>query len=184
MIFPGTNGQPVRLPVYDLRTIPGGSGHALPPGMNNDPSSYDVIFVPPGMENVNISGNFKISEFQSGIPKIGPDGKVERDAQGNPVSIGKDPFLRLDPKLVEQLETLRVAFGGEPIKIISGYRTQAWNEAVGGVPGSQHLTGKAADFQVRGVSPADVYDYLDQFPGGLGKYSGFTHYDVGPTREW
>ena len=47
--------------------------------------------------------------------------------------------------LVENvLQPLRDAWGG-PLKINSGYRCKALNEAVGGVESSQHRTGSAAD---------------------------------------
>ena len=39
----------------------------------------------------------------------------------------------------------------EPIVINSGYRSEAVNKAVGGVKGSNHLTGCAVDIRVAGV---------------------------------
>ena len=39
----------------------------------------------------------------------------------------------------------------EPIIINSGYRSEAVNKAVGGVKGSNHLTGCAADIHVPGM---------------------------------
>ena len=47
------------------------------------------------------------------------------------------------------LEPLRKAMG-EPIKIGSGFRSQALNKAVGGVQHSQHLKGQAADLCIDG----------------------------------
>ena len=47
------------------------------------------------------------------------------------------------------LEPLRVAMS-EPIKIGSGFRSQALNKAVGGVYNSQHLKGQAADLCIDG----------------------------------
>ena len=41
--------------------------------------------------------------------------------------------------------------GDEPIIINSGYRSEAVNAAVGGVKGSNHLTGCAADIHVSGM---------------------------------
>ncbi len=41
--------------------------------------------------------------------------------------------------------------GDEPIIINSGYRSEAVNAAVGGVKGSNHLTGCAADIHVAGM---------------------------------
>ena len=42
------------------------------------------------------------------------------------------------------LDPLRERWG-KPIKVNSGYRCPALNEAVGGVPNSQHMKGEAAD---------------------------------------
>ncbi|MBQ6279096.1 MAG: peptidase M15 [Muribaculaceae bacterium] len=42
------------------------------------------------------------------------------------------------------LDPLREAWG-KPIRVNSGYRCQALNKAVGGVPASQHMRGEAAD---------------------------------------
>jgi uncharacterized protein YcbK (DUF882 family) len=46
--------------------------------------------------------------------------------------------------LVAKLERLRTIVG-KPIRIVSGYRSQATNQAVGGARNSQHLYGRAAD---------------------------------------
>ena len=48
---------------------------------------------------------------------------------------------------MDDLERLRVAVH-RPIRIVSGYRCQQHNAAVGGAPRSQHLYGKAADLVV------------------------------------
>ena len=45
----------------------------------------------------------------------------------------------------------------EPIIINSGYRSEAVNKAVGGVSGSNHLTGCAADIRVYGMEQAIRY---------------------------
>ena len=47
------------------------------------------------------------------------------------------------------LEPLRVAMN-EPIKIGSGFRSQALNKVVGGVANSQHLKGQAVDLCIDG----------------------------------
>ncbi len=90
---------------------------------------------------------------------------------------------RLTP-LCTVLEAIR-AFFGKPITILSGYRSPAYNTAVGGKKASQHLQGKAADITVEGVSAADVHEAILKLHkqgkiklGGLGKYPGFTHVDV------
>lgn len=48
-------------------------------------------------------------------------------------------------RLLEVLERLRAAGGGRPLPIVSGYRSETHNRAVGGAPNSQHLRGRAAD---------------------------------------
>jgi hypothetical protein len=45
----------------------------------------------------------------------------------------------------------RYGEGDDPIIINSGYRSEAVNKAVGGVKGSNHLTGCAADIHVAGI---------------------------------
>ena len=60
-----------------------------------------------------------------------------------------------DEKVVENLRSLCLEvlqplrdYLGAPIHINSGYRCKALNEALGGVKGSQHLSGQAADIHV------------------------------------
>ena len=45
----------------------------------------------------------------------------------------------------------RYGEGDDPIVINSGYRSEAVNKAVGGMKGSNHLTGCAADIRVAGI---------------------------------
>lgn len=62
------------------------------------------------------------------------------------------------------LEPARVDFGS-PIYITSGYRCSALNKAVGGKPTSQHLSGEAADLQVKGVQNLrTLYKIIDRLP--------------------
>lgn len=51
------------------------------------------------------------------------------------------------------LEPIRAMFG-MPLIIHSGYRCEALNTKVGGVPSSQHRKGEATDFHVRGLDDA------------------------------
>ena len=53
---------------------------------------------------------------------------------------------------VEVLQPIREAWG-QPIVVTSGYRCPKLNAAVGGVKGSQHLLGQAAD--IKAANPAD-----------------------------
>ncbi len=91
-----------------------------------------------------------------------------------------------DYMLARMLERIRETFGGALIPL-SWYRTVTWNKAMGGVPNSQHLFGKAAD--VRPASLADLSSLtlcvdmmirrgeLDDL-GGYGRYPSFLHLDV------
>ena len=51
----------------------------------------------------------------------------------------------------------RYGEGDDPLVINSGYRSEAVNKAVGGVKGSNHLTGCAADIRVAGMEQALRY---------------------------
>ena len=53
-------------------------------------------------------------------------------------------FDRIDPRVVEMCQTIRDALG-EPIRINSACRCQSHNAKVGGVDGSYHTKGLAAD---------------------------------------
>lgn len=53
-----------------------------------------------------------------------------------------------DPLFVKRLEALRVRWGA-PLVINSGYRCAPHNAEVGGVPGSLHRLGRAADVRAR-----------------------------------
>lgn len=86
----------------------------------------------------------------------------------------------VDAELLQVLEKARRYFKS-PIKINSAHRCEAHNRIVGGSPKSMHLTGKAADIVVKGVSPREVYNYLDSmYPTryGIGEYNTFVHIDV------
>lgn len=88
----------------------------------------------------------------------------------------------LDPRLIPALERLRM-LGPEAIIVHDGYRCEKHNEAVGGVPHSEHPQGKAADIEIVGLTLQQMYDRAKQVPefvaGGIGVYDGgFIHVDV------
>ena len=53
------------------------------------------------------------------------------------------------------LEPVRSHFG-KPVRISSGYRCLALNEAIGSKSNSQHIRGEAADFEIPGVPNLEV----------------------------
>lgn len=67
----------------------------------------------------------------------------------------------INMNLVEILENIRKHFG-KPIIITSGYRCKKHNQKVGGVQNSRHITGKAADFYVKGISVKELLKYTKQ----------------------
>ncbi len=89
-------------------------------------------------------------------------------------------FSTVDVALLRVLEEVREHFG-KSTTINSAARCASHNEAIGGAAGSKHKLGIAADIVVSGVSPSEVYDYIDsEYPNyyGLGSYETFTHVDV------
>ena len=54
------------------------------------------------------------------------------------------------------LEKVKVAVGGKPVMVNSGFRSKAVNDAVGSKDTSQHRLGCAADIRVPGMTPDEV----------------------------
>lgn len=65
---------------------------------------------------------------------------------------------RMDLRLIKILDEIREHFG-KPIIITSGCRCVKHNAKEGGVQGSRHVLGKAADFYIQGVSISDTLNY-------------------------
>ena len=94
-------------------------------------------------------------------------------------------------ELALQLEVVRAHFNA-PVPINSAYRSPVYNRSVGGAVNSLHLSGKAADIVLEGVTPDEVADAIDFLievglmkEGGLGRYDTFTHYDIrGVKARW
>ncbi len=129
----------------------------------------------------DLTKNFSIYEFRQRNPYLPVPAEYRDNVQ----------------RLANQLQPLRDVVG--QITLTSGWRSLAKNNKIGGATNSQHLTAKAADFTVPGVSNKDVYcailrlieqDKMEE--GGLGWYGEKTanrtphiHYDVrGFKRRW
>ncbi len=61
--------------------------------------------------------------------------------------------------IIECLQPVRDVFG-MPMIISSGFRTKRINELVGGSENSEHKTGCAADFIIRGLTPAQIVERI------------------------
>ena len=66
---------------------------------------------------------------------------VENDLSNRPGATERDNLAQLVERLLDPLRERL----GEPIAILSGYRSPEVNSLVGGVPDSQHTLGEAAD---------------------------------------
>lgn len=121
---------------------------------------YDVKSYRLSEGDVQLSSHFKLHEFQC--------------------SDGSDVVF-VSPALVDILENIRVHFGAA-VTITSAYRTEAFNARTdGSSKKSKHCEGLAADIQVTGHTPREVYDYACRLlgdHGGVGIYDTFVHVDV------
>ena len=85
-----------------------------------------------------------------------------------------------DRTLVELVDDLREE-AGRPAHASSGVRCTAWNKIQGGVSNSRHLTGKALDFSVEGLSGNQLLSLAQKDPRTRYAYvidGGWVHVDV------
>lgn len=102
-------------------------------------------------------------------------------------------ICNVEPSLLTALEALRGLLN-RPVVITSACRCPAHNEAVGGVPGSQHVTTDAkpclaADIHVEGMDGEELADYAELIAGfrdgGIGTGLTWIHADVrGYRARW
>ena len=112
------------------------------------------------VSNAKLSEHFKLGEFtRSKYPEV--------------YNIPSHEAIANMKRLCVWLEVLRKRYnekygvGEEPIRINSGYRSAQLNKKVGGVAGSNHLTGCAVDIRVLGAEQLIRYatillDYADE----------------------
>lgn len=124
---------------------------------------------------MKLTKNFQAKEFfsrvkQGGPKQIPPPAKYAGNLQA----------------LAINLQKIRDKVGA--LNINSGYRTKAWNEAVGGSAKSQHLLAKAADLSSPNLPADQLHQVIlgminkgEIHNGGLGKYKTFVHYDIRDT---
>ena len=96
--------------------------------------------------------NFKLSEFFDSIA-------ADRNGIKNEPSIDERATIERNINLLVDnvLDPIRDRLC-TPIIITSGYRCPKVNRLVGGVNNSQHMSGCAADFHVRGFNPLMMYE--------------------------
>jgi len=94
-------------------------------------------------------------------------------------------FDTVDASTLSILDAVREHFG--PVVVTSGCRCEAHNASIGGAANSQHKLARAADIQVKDVSPYTAYAFVaDNYPdASIGLYNSCTHIDTrtnGPAR--
>ncbi len=116
--------------------------------------------------NTQLTTNFKYYEFFSG------------SATGIKIEPPEEYFETIK-FIANQLQIVRDIIG-KSIIINSAYRTKEHNQVVGGKPNSYHLTAKAVDIKVSGISPTDLAIYFAKFTefNGYGVAYGFLHIDL------
>jgi len=114
--------------------------------------------------NTNITPNFKVKEFAC------------KD--------GSDKIL-IDVNLViDRLQKIREHFE-KPVTVVSAYRTEAYNQKVGGASNSFHIKGQAFDISINGITPLKIAQYAEILGiNGIIQYNNFTHIDSRPTKYW
>jgi len=103
-----------------------------------------------------------------------------------------DDVTQMDPRLFDVLwEVYREVDAKTPIRIVSSYRSPKTNAMLrrrshAVAQFSQHMLGKAIDFNIEGVSLDDLRAAGMRLQrGGVGFYPGaFVHMDVGNVRHW
>lgn len=115
---------------------------------------------------MKLTENFSLDEFKS------------KDGSSFPAEVVQNLST-----LAVQLQALRDEVK-KPITVLSGYRSKEHNLKIGGALDSYHVRGMAADIQVSGMNPKQVYDTIEKLikenkmmEGGLGLYKTWVHYD-------
>lgn len=108
---------------------------------------------------------------------VDKDGRLRADAvramNGLLGAGGKHPPL--PERLIRLIVRVSDTFGGQPIRVVSGYRTNSYYQD------SRHRLSAAVDFAIAGVPNAVLCEYLRDFEDvGVGYYpnSSFVHLDV------
>lgn len=113
---------------------------------------------------MQISKNFKVKEFRC------------KD--------GSDKILIDTDFVVNKLQKIRDHFT-VPVTINSAYRTESYNQKVGGAKSSYHMKGQAFDIVVKGKTPLDVARFAQSIGiTGIIQYNTFVHLDSRETKYW
>jgi hypothetical protein len=119
----------------------------------------------------------------------GPDQEAARIGEAKPVltALQQKALSGVEQDVITRFASLQGVLGRE-FKILSGFRSEAHNERVGGAPGSLHLDGKAIDIDVSDLSRDErrnlIRRALEIGFTGIGVYKNSIHLDTGKRRAW
>lgn len=116
-----------------------------------------------------------------------------RGASDSGLKLNADPPPELWPNIVRTawLADQVREYLGSPIRVLSAYRSPAYNSAISGASQSRHLSNDALDLQPLSCTPKKLHAALvgfreaGLFRGGLGLYPSFVHLDRrGSNADW
>lgn len=108
-----------------------------------------------------------------------------KDGTAYPNEFIKDGRVFALARMFEQIRNLY----DKPIRVLSAYRTPAYNVKIGGARNSQHCLGRALDLSPpKGVSIEKFYQNIQNHAvefgiHGIGKYKTFVHVDIRPIKH-
>ena len=100
---------------------------------------------------MNLSANFKLSEL------IKSETAMRLDIDNTP---NEEQIESLRLLCENILQPVRDHFG-KPVKISSGFRCSALNQAAGGSANSDHCRGQACDFEIDGVPNPELAGWIE-----------------------
>ena len=100
---------------------------------------------------MNLSANFKLSEL------IKSETAMRLDIDNTP---NEEQIESLRLLCENILQPVRDHFG-KPVKISSGFRCSALNQAAGGSSNSDHCRGQACDFEIDGVPNPELASWIE-----------------------
>jgi len=112
---------------------------------------------------------------------------------GDPASVrvdfsGSNSVTDVNPDVMNRVKASFAGLGIGRIKVTSGYRNKAQNDAAGGAEGSQHLHKNAVDIDVTGYSHAERVEIIRNLSAngitGIGVGTNIIHADMGSRRTW
>lgn len=119
-------------------------------------------------KNEKLAKNFKVSEFLMN----------ESTCKKYKLSVDRCKNLVLSEKLIATAQMIRDKYG-KSVNITSGYRDKDYNKVIGGSTNSDHIKGRAMDFNVSGVNKNDVLKYVKNIPWVSYAYTNDTNMALG-----